>query len=370
MIVGITGFGCSGSSAVVDYLKGFSSVYFFDNSIDPLEFQIIHEADGINDLKFHLTKSHERVGCNAAIQRFNKLLEKGAWGHRMKVLLGDKYEKWCQDYIDELVQIKWEASTDSWADPPDICRVHFKEKETNPYVVWAKKIEKRINRIRKRLFNYKTEERIIIDRYFSMLTEQEFDLITTKYLEELFCMLGLRPENINLLDMPTSCTNPLLGLEFIKDSKCIVVDRDPRDLWVTAIRIREFSRFMPNDDVRKFVVYYKKMHELMELSDDVLLLKYEDMIYKYYESTERIKEFVGLSGTPDREFKFFNPLVSAKYTNRRQFYEEVQDDIRLIEMELRDYLYDFTNVMSPYENVQLVMDIGDIVYDGTNGELN
>ena len=65
-IISVSGFGYSGSGAVIDYLKGYSNISVFD----AVEFQLLHEADGLLDLRYFLSESRERISCNAAINRF------------------------------------------------------------------------------------------------------------------------------------------------------------------------------------------------------------------------------------------------------------------------------------------------------------
>ena len=61
MIVSTCGYGSTGASAVLDYLRGYDNV----NLLDSLEFQLVHEADGVSDLKYHLTQSRERISIKS-----------------------------------------------------------------------------------------------------------------------------------------------------------------------------------------------------------------------------------------------------------------------------------------------------------------
>lgn len=52
-----------------------------------------------------------------------------------------------------------------------------------------------------------------------------------------------------------------------RNPKAIVVDRDPRDLWLVSKYARDAKgegRFMPRQDVKVFVEYYKRLRESQE----------------------------------------------------------------------------------------------------------
>ena len=103
MIFGICGYGNSGASAVVDYIRGYKGVKLFNR----FEFQLLHEVDGINDLKYYLTENRERIACNTAIHRFIKKQEKGSFAAGMRSLIGEQYDEWWHSYLNSLIQATW-----------------------------------------------------------------------------------------------------------------------------------------------------------------------------------------------------------------------------------------------------------------------
>lgn len=356
MIVGICGYGNSGASAVIDFLKQYDEIKVYDFILLHSEFQIIHEVDGINDLKYHLTKSCDRIACNTAIKRFKRLLERGKWGSGMRAILGDKYNQWCKSFLDDIVISTWKGKCSSF-DADDI-RNDSKHRRIKSI---ERKIDKFISKINKK-WNYPPKQ----VKYFAILSEKEFDSITKKHLSILFDYLNVDNNKINIFDQLFSCTNASLGMEFIDGVKTIIVVRDPRDIYVTTILHQDYSRFMPNSDVKEYVKYYRALNSFIETSDNTLVVQYEDMIYKYEKTCRKIMDFLGLDSSPKREFELYNPLISEKYTNRVTLYEKVFNDISYIEKELPNFLYDFKSSINPKYDPILVERAKSISYRGFN----
>ena len=63
---------------------------------------------------------------------------------------------------------------------------------------------------------------------------------------------------------------------------------------------------MPQKDVKTFVEYYRMLREFSEVDDTALYIRYEDIIYNYYDTTEKIMKYLGYNSRPENEFKFFN----------------------------------------------------------------
>lgn len=356
MIVSISGYGNSGASAVIDYLKGYDEIQVYDFILLHSEFQIIHEVDGINDLKYYLTKSCDRVACNTAIKRFKRLLEHGKWGRGMRLILGDKYDQWCHSFLDDIIVASWKGKNSAF-DADDVR--NDSSNKLGRYV--ERKIDTFVNRINSK-WNYPPKQA----RFFSILSESDFDIIAKNHIKVLFSYLHIDNDKINVIDQLFSITRSSLGMEFVDGVKTIIVVRDPRDIYVTSILHREYSRFMPNSDVVEFIKYYRAINSFIDKSDDILIIQYEDMIYKYDETSRIIRDFLGISSSPEHEFELFNPLISVKYTHRVELYEKVINDVAIIEKELPEFLYNFESVSSPKEDFNLINRAQNISYKGWN----
>ena len=141
--------------------------------------------------------------------------------------------------------------------------------------------------------------------------------------------------------MLLSATNPGQGMEFFPDIKVIIIVRDPRDTYIRTQESIFRDSFIPRNSVENFCVYYRTVMSKTVADSRVLVVQYEDLIYKYNETKKRIKDYLGYNKDPAHEFRYFNPDVSVNYTNLAKKYPQYKDDIRYIEEQLGEYLYDY-----------------------------
>ena len=91
------------------------------------------------------------------------------------------------------------------------------------------------------------------------------------------------------------------------------------------------------------------MHKLQKTwmsNDDILFIQFEDLIFKYDNTTKKIAEFLKL-GEPKYKGMYFQPEKSMANTRLFLNSNEYKDDIKAIEHSLTEYLYDF----SRYSNI-------------------
>lgn len=101
--------------------------------------------------------------------------------------------------------------------------------------------------------------------------------------------------------------------------------------------------FLPVDNVETFVEQYKQIRKKqLRVSDkSKLFIQFEDMIYNYETSKDKIIDFLGLKNHlyPKR---YLNPEKSINNTQLYLLYPDMKDDIKYIEEHLKDYLFDFS----------------------------
>jgi len=326
MIISTCGFGNTGASAVLDFLQGYTGLQRIAN----FEFQLFHMADGINDLKYHLVVSRERVACNTAIKRFERAAVHGCVGQMMKALCGQKYIDITKDYVHRLIQVAWKGY--SRYDPLDVTnRVQEGLRGT---------IQVQLNRCLRKIshkFHYPPHQ----DRYLAVMDEKQFDEITRVYFRECLRAVGLDPDKDILTDVLFSAMNPQQGTEFVDHPKIILVFRDPRDLYIRAYEHQATNGHTPCTDVESFIIYYRTLMKNMIPYRDSLVIQYEDLIYHYYSTTRKIMDYLGFTERPDDEFKYFNPDVSVKYTKAWETYKGHDEEKKKIEEALGEYLYQY-----------------------------
>ncbi|MBQ0098340.1 MAG: hypothetical protein KBS62_05360 [Oscillospiraceae bacterium] len=315
-IISTSGYGASGSSAVYDFVRQFDEINCFSGSG---EFQFIRMPDGILDLKHFLTDGSGMIACNNAIVRFEKAMKKGFFAENCRSVLGKKYDAIVDKYISKIVQL--ESKEKTIFEPSDITA----RKET----------------VLRKILNKETYFHSNKERFFSIMSKSEFDKITKVFIEEfIYAFPDTEGNKTLLLDQVFPATNCQKGTEFFDETKVIIVNRDPRCMYVNAHRTIDRNLFMPCDNVENFVKYYRALCENEVRSDKALYVNYDELIYDYYNTTQKIIDYLGFDKRPENEFKHFNPNVSVTYTlPMLTCYDK--KDVEYIEKELGDYLYDF-----------------------------
>lgn len=137
----------------------------------------------------------------------------------------------------------------------------------------------------------------------------------------------------------------------------IVVNRDIRDVYILNKYLWKqiHAGSMYPDDLNTFLNYWKRIHAMEKKITDnrILVVDFEDLIYKYDETVVRIEKHCQLSS--DKHIKkgeYFNPQKSIKNTQVFRLNKEWKAELGVIERELSEYKYDF-----PYETVTSVREM-------------
>lgn len=322
----------TGSSAVTDFITEFDTVY----SMGDYEFRFLHDPDGIADLEYHLVWNHNRHNSGHAVKRFKKIVDFNAgfkFVPRYEPFFQNQWKKLSYEYIDELVDFSFKGW---WQyDLLDKGLVYYYYK-----LLFNKIYQKTIARKTEKVLNVLPNE----ITYCSRPSQEEFDLKTKNYLRKLFKEANKENKPYLMVDQLLPSSNLNRYWKFFDDIKAIVVERDPRDLYILE-KYKWKASLIPTDDVHKFCEWYKytRAHRKTEVwdCDKAILLQFEDLIYKYDETTERLVEWLGLDkknhSTPLQKL---NPERSIKNTRLWTQYD-IGEDLKIIETELKEYLYDY-----------------------------
>ena len=146
--------------------------------------------------------------------------------------------------------------------------------------------------------------------------------------KEFYCFLALAP---------TYVLNRLNSF-MDKPIKRIIVWRDPRDQFVSAFR-QDISLLPVTID--KYVTFstYHIKYAFENPDPDTLLVRFEDLVLKYDETTKKIMNFIGMDASRHVNPKsIFDPSVSAANIGAYRYFED-QDFIRQIEERAGEYCY-------------------------------
>ncbi|MBR4748784.1 MAG: hypothetical protein IK083_04330 [Abditibacteriota bacterium] len=334
MIVGVCGFGNTGSSAVSDYLKEFEDLCVLDN----LEFGIICEPDGLADLAERLLRPKMRnLDSAVALLRYERKCRDFAAACRIRGGDGDRILRSLSAFLDSVTQARW-----YWRD-----RSEPQAGFVNTFLkrrLFARRIIPLAERLTGRPWTgwprIRVGMSVMPDNFYEAACEHVRDMIEA---------LGGSPDRTVVLDQPFGANDPRAGFPFFRDPRAIVSDRDPRDLYVFALTaLRRSNSYMPLESPADFITYYRalRQHQPYLTGEGILRVRFEDMVYDYEATTARIRDFLGLGEDP-RPGLWFDPARSVHNTRVFTRFPQYADAVREIEEALPEYLFDFDSYPPP-----------------------
>lgn len=321
----------TGSSAVTDFFSEFDDVY----SLGDYEYRFLQEPDGIADLEYNIVENRHRHNSSDAIKRYLRYLKmEKTMGYGGYDIFGSNLEILTQEYVNNITELK----THTWwnKDRTDKGRVFL--------------FIDRIYSFCKRLCNrdLKSEKRysLLVGRewgYYTSISVEDFLYHTRNYIERLLkCVI---PQNMSyiMVDQMVPPTNVSRYIRYFNDVRVVVVDRDPRDIYLLE-KVRWQWGVIPVATPEEFVTWFKITRNNTDKEDQskVYRLRFEDFIYDYDRVKRELISFVGISEHSHSKPKtHFNPAISINNTNLKKKISGYENDIAYIEENLKEYLYDF-----------------------------
>lgn len=329
----------TGSSAVTDYVSEFNSVYSFTNE----EFRFIQDPDGISDLEFNLVECFNRHNSGHALKRYKKLVDfycGSALGRKYTAFFGNKWKQYSYDYINALTDFTYHGW---WMyDLYDRGEFfYFRKRILNKLLhmtIWRGQIDRQYNSMKDEI------------TYGSHPSEEKFLKCTQDYIHNLFQSVVPKDMKILMVDQLLPPMNLPRYLRYFKDPiQVVVVDRDPRDVFVLDKYVWK-DGILPND-VETFCKWFKytRAHRKEEnlKTRNVRFIRFEDLIYKYEDTTSRLRDWLGLSEkNHSRAGQIFDPNISIKNTQTWKDIPQSKEEIKYIENNLEEYLYEFHDIPS------------------------
>jgi len=329
MVVGVSGYGYTGSTAFIQLLMEYKETELM---FKKAEFIFPYEVDGLLDLDVHLNRipSKQSKG-DAAIARFLNLIEwnKNFWNKRTN----GRFYDLSIDYINSLIQVQYRSRREA-------------TRRNNKFQMIYEKFIK----VYQRKFEYATHIPLKFIRedvrYISIYPDNFLDK-TKGYISALIASSKTREDCIPLIEQPFPPNNPEDVFPYFDDPYAIIVDRDPRDIYLIAKIALKDGRFIPTATVEDFVTYYRAVRKHRPDCDlkRVLRVSFEDLVYNYEKTVKTIEEFLNIKNHVDMK-KYFNPEISIRNTQMWKRFPEEKNNIEYIEEHLKEYLFTF-----PYDSV-------------------
>ena len=324
----------SGSSAVTDLISEFKNV---NNKYGNFEYVFLHCPNGVFDLEDKLLKGNNALRSDEAIHTFLKTMKqlydkKYWWVGNYKQKIGKDFFKLTKQYILELEDFEFE---DYW----------YYQENTNFRMFFHLCFNKVVKLLTFK--KIKTKKPLLYKKVmFSYPEDEKFYEITKKYVNNVLNLFDSSNQDILLDQLLLPYNLHRIDNYFNENLKVIVVERDPRDvflsnkyIWSKVEGTVPFSR-----NVKDFCKQYSKIRkiEIPCNSKKVLRIKYEDLIYNYEISVNKIISFLEYNSEDHiNKYTKFNPNISIKNT-KLFLKKEYQEEAKYIEKELKKYLYDFS----------------------------
>lgn len=332
MIVGVCGYSYTGSGAVIDFLKEFANTEFCYNA----EFLLPYYPDGIEDLEYHLCDRFTKYASGyMAIERYKRMVY--ILTSHLNKLPNDKrneIKRITDSYLESLIQHKWKGY--STAD------ILLNYGNRMSFCIQTS-IERLLNHVYKSIFKGRRLSCYPMRSIQLCIEPEDFIIKTRKYINEILTIIGFNWDKVAILDQPFSVNHPEVSMRYFDSAKCIIVDRDPRDLYLySKMFLKNTATQIPVDNVYDFVKYYRVMRRGTNINDSdmVMHLNFEDLVYNYDSTSDKIIDFCGLS-IHESKHEYFDPNVSIRNTYMMNKFDFNTSDIEYIERELPNFLYHF-----------------------------
>lgn len=332
----------SGSSAVTNLL---SEIKGYDDNNSEFEYVMLHCPDGLFDLEDKLLLGNNALRSDEALHRFMYCMsdlynKNNYWTSGYKKKVSSDFMAFCNEFIYELMDAELENVY--W---------YFQQ---NP-VTYLMNVKNYLRRILGKISGGKVKINRSI-RYPNMIlsfpTPDYFYTASRKFLNKIYTALGYDKHHL-ILDQFLLPHNLFRIKNYFDDSlRVIVVDRDPRDVFVLNKYIwAPKSVAIPYPlNAEIFCKIYKKTREGERYLDDkrILRIHFEDLIYMYDETIEHIYNFIGTK--PEVHFKkkqLFDPDISINNTQLFHLTKDSYRECEIIKQRLRDYTYNFPETQIP-----------------------
>ena len=328
-----TGYMGSGSSAITDLITEFKSC---QNDHGAYEYIFLHCPNGLFDLEDKLLKGNTVVRSDEAIRTFenqmNKLYSKKFWWvGNYKKIIGEDFKKYTDEYTKEITQFNHDG--------------YYYMHEDVDFSMFIKLLLRKPFKMVFRNANFKKILKYKDGMRISFIDDKEFYKVSKKYIYSIIKLVSKEKENVILDQFLLPHNLYRIPNYFDDDLKVIVVERDPRDIFVLNKYIwpKKGLRIPFPLDVNEFCDFYDKMRKKEKKIDskNILRIRFEDLIYNYDNTLNKVMKFLSFTSSEHtNKFKKFDPKKSI--VNTQIFRDsKYKTEIDIIENKLKDYLYEF-----------------------------
>lgn len=341
MIITTTGFFGTGSSVITNLFQEFTNI---DTGQGEYEIRLLYDPDCISDLEYYLVENPHRQITSYAIKRFRKSIDYNSnllTNHHYERICNGNFKKISYEYIDEICDLKYNGY--SYIDLLDkgtlfgfLNRCYMKMKKIiYNHCGW------RLDFLPETLISANTLQ------YGGTYDSEKFLRATRKYVGEFLKYCNATNKEILMLDQLVPPTNIGRYMRYFPNEEKVrifVVDRDPRDLYVTCKYFYKTDGIpcRTPEEFCQWFVWTRGQSLKYQDPECVMRVQFEDLIYKYEESWEKIVSFCGLNkDLCTMRKKYFDPNLSLQNTQVWLRYKQAEQDVNYIYNHLKEYCYDY-----------------------------
>lgn len=350
MNVAVTGYYNTGSSAVLDLLQEYQHVSMVPAIDRQYEHVVFYTSGGLFDLCTLLTHGNSPHTSDMVINHFVQAMKRlndydMVWFGSMKKLFGDRFTTLVDDFVNEIsTSKKGETSEHIISSHYSLIKaaVQFALKiiQHRPVVQYGRA--------------YKRDGWPV---YFSMPDEDTLFTAVKRFTKGYFSLFDTDADiALKLFDhliWPQQIDE--FSRCFDDDMKFIILDRDPRDLFLiskyNSWRLNHAKPHYPTDP-HVFVEEWKRTHVASFSNPNAVQLHFEELIYDYDNAVEKVESFLGLKNEWHIEKgKHLQPEKSIENTQLFQLNDDWHKEVKVIEDQLGDFLYSFPYERKPNYNL-------------------
>lgn len=357
--IAVTGYFGTGSSAVIDLLKEYKNVSVVPEVGHLYEHSIFYYPGGLFDLYSLMSNGNTPQGSDIYINNFLETIHRlndynYVWYGSYKKLFGDSVLNMSYDFVNSISEKR--DSTNSYHN----LKTRFSI--IKALLQFASRIVYKRNIVQYGVHYVKDGNPV----YFAMPSQIELDQACQKFTTSYLNLFSKGDDSISVYDhliWPQQVNSHQNC--FDNNLKIIVVNRDPRDVflsskyfWCKAASGGSVGKPHFGDDPNKFSKEWERTVVRDNTNKNALHVNFEDLIYNYDETVELIEGFLGLSHTDHLLPKTkFNPDKSIENTQVFNVNSSWKLEADIISEQLSDYLYDF-----PYHKETFVSKMFDSQY--------
>ena len=313
MIIGSCGYGATGSSVLTDLLHEYDGVQVYDN----FEFVLAYRVDGLQSLEFNtVIQPARQASGDYAIKRFLEASKCYKTPFINKPCNGKTFYKLSKEYVSNIEQLSFKGI--------ETADMYTGNTIRNMFSFFSKKVWMKFwgKILKKRLYWWPAR------KIHFCINPDNFYEETIKYTNNILKAMGADLSKPICLDQPFEGNHPENSMKFFEDSYAIVIDRDPRDLYLEYKYSKNVDmKFVPNTSVDDFIIYYRLLRTQKKDNDRIISIRFEEFIYEY---RQQKREF---NRRKEANFRNNKKLKTNKIASKYPNYEDTivsYDDLAII----------------------------------------